>query len=443
MSASPIPPPVRTDALRSVYGNAAVLLGGKGFSAVASVATLALAARALGIENFGLLVLVNTFALAVADIAKFQTWQLILQYGQGALERNDRTGFQPVLRFALGLDLLSGLAGLLAALAVIALAWPWLNWPAELRGSAALYMLSIPLLVPGTPLGLLRALDRFDLLAIRSGLGALLRLAGTALGWWLGLGIDGFLAIWFATTLASLLLSASAAYGLLRARSLLGDWRWRESGFTPAIPGIWRFVWQNNLNLSLGVASTHLFTLMVGSLVGSAGAGLFHVARQLADGIGKAGDLIVAALYPQLVRLREQADHTAMRRMAWRLSLACGAVASLLLLLVAPFAETLLGWVMGATPEGGARFAVLLCAAAVVRLWALPFEPLLISTGRIATASAVRALLLAVQLPLCYALSLRHGLDGAALSALLLALLGLALQLAPLLRRTHTQGTPA
>lgn len=442
MSAHPITPPARSDALRSVYGNAAVLLGGKGFNAVATVATLALAARALGVETFGLLVLVNTFALAVADLAKFQTWQLILQYGQGALERDERAGFQPVLRFALGLDLLSGLAGLIAALAAIAFAWPWLNWPPELRGSAALYMLSIPLLVPGTPLGLLRALDRFDLLAIRSGLGALLRLAGTALGWWLGLGIDGFLAIWFATTLASLLLSASAAHGLLRARGLLGEWRWRGR-FTPAIPGIWRFVWQNNLNLSLGVASTHLFTLMVGSLVGSASAGLFHVARQLADGIGKAGDLIVAALYPQLVRLREQADHTAMRRMAWRLSLACGAVASLLLLLVAPFAETLLGWVMGVTPEGGARFAVLLCAAAVVRLWALPFEPLLISTGRIATASAVRALLLAVQLPLCYTLSVRHGIDGAALSALLLALLGLALQLAPLLRHPHPQGTPA
>lgn len=423
--------------MRAVYGNAAVLLGGKGFSALANVATLALAARALGLESFGLLVLVSTFAIAVADLAKFQTWQLILQYGQAALERGDRAGFQPILRFSVGLDLISGLLGVLVALAVIALAWPWLNWPEALRGPAALYMSVILFLVPGTPLGLLRALDRFDLLAIRSGLGALLRLLGATLGWWLELGLGGFLLIWHLSSLLSLLLSASAAARLLDERGQLDGLRWREPAWAPAIPGIWRFVWQNNLNLSLGVASTHLFTLMVGGLVGSAAAGLFHVGRQLADGIGKAGDLIVAALYPQLVRLREQADRAAMRRMAWRLSLACGAVATGLLLLVSPFAAPLLGWVMGTMPADGGRFVLLLCAAAVVRLWALPFEPLLISTGRIGTASAARAAVLGLQIPLCYVLSVRHGLDGAAVAALAVALAGLLLQLAPLLRESR------
>lgn len=429
-------------ALRSVYANAGVLLGGKGFNALLSVATLALAARALGIEKFGLLILVSTFANAVADIAKFQTWQLLLQYGQAPLERGEREGFLPVLRFAMVLDLLSGLLGLLLALAVIALAWPWLNWPTELRLPAALYMSSILFLVPGTPLGLLRALDRFDLLALRSGFGALLRLLGAALGWWLGFGLLGFLAIWYLTSLLSLLLSAQAAQGLLSERGLLaGAWP-QHPGLAPPIAGIWRFVWQNNLNLSLGVASTQLYTLMVGSLIGSAGAGLFHVARSLADGIGKAGDLLVAALYPQLVRLREQADQAAMRQMAWKLSLACGAVATGLLLLIGPFAGPLLQLVTGEAPAQGARFAVLLYAAAVVRLWALPLEPLLISTGRIGIASSARAVVLLLQIPTCYLLCIRHGLDGAAVTAVLVALASLLLQALPLLKH-HSKDTRA
>lgn len=433
MKAQPANPTAVLLALRSVYSNAGVLLGGKGFNALLSVATLALAARALGMERFGLLVLINTFATAVADLAKFQTWQLLLQYGQAPLERGERDRFLPVLRFAMVLDLLSGVLGLLLALAVIALAWPWLNWPAELRLPAALYMSSILFLVPGTPLGLLRALDRFDLLALRSGFGALLRLFGAALGWWLGFGLLGFLAIWYLTSLLSLLLSAHAAQGPLRARGLLaGPWP-RHAGLAPPIPGIWRFVWQNNLNLSLGVASTQLYTLMVGSLIGSAAAGLFHVARSLADGIGKAGDLLVAALYPQLVRLREQSDHLAMRRMAWKLSLVCGAVATGLLLLVAPFAGPLLGLVLGEAPAQGSLFAVLLYLAAVVRLWALPLEPLLISTGRIGIASSARAVVLLIQIPSCYLLCNRYGLDGAAITAVLVALASLVLQALPLL----------
>ena len=371
--------------LKGVFGNAALLMGGKGFNAVVMLGTTALAARALGLETFGALVLITSFAQAAADIAKFQTWQVLLQYGQGALERGDHEPFQSVLRFSVLLDVLSAALSVLLAVTAVWLAWPWLGWPEPLRSAATLYMLSAAFIVPGTPLGVLRATNRFDLLAIRSGGGALLRFVGAVLGWWLGWGIEAFLWLWALTNAGSLLMSAQASERVLSARGLLTGWQWRQGPLTPAIEGIWRFVWHNNANLSLGVASTQLFTLMVGALVGTGEAGLFHVGRQLADTFSKAGDLLVAALYPELIRLREGADMAGLRRAALRISLATGAVATVLLLVVSGFANPLLAWVLGA-PVTSALFAVLLSAAAVVRLWGLPLEPLLISTGRIGVA---------------------------------------------------------
>jgi len=419
--------------LSGVFANAGLLMGGKGFNAVIMLATLALAARSLGVEIFGALVLITTFAQAAADIAKFQTWQVLLQYGQSPLLRGDVGCFQPVLRFSVLLDALSGAFAVLGSLLTVYFAWPWLGWPEHLRSAALWYMSSVLFLVPGTPLGVLRATNRFDLLALRSGVAALLRLLGVLLAAWQGWGIEVFLLIWYITSAASLLLSMQAAQSVLARRGLLQGWHWWRGRLTPEIPGLWRFVWRNNLNLSLGVASTQLFVLMVGSLVGTAEAGLFHVGRQLAEGLSKAGDLLVAALYPELVRLREGADIRGLRRAVLRVSMVSGGIATVLLLLLSGFAGTLLEWLLGAPVASGA-FAVWLCAAAVVRLWALPLEPLLISTNRIGVALRARFWMLLVQIPTGYWLTKHYGLLGAATVAVLVAVLGLVLLAFPLWR---------
>src|SRR3546814_10331883 len=71
--------------LRRMAANTLVLLGGKAVGGLLSLATMALAVRALGLEGYGVLVLIHTFAVAVASVGKFQSWQAVLRYGAPAL----------------------------------------------------------------------------------------------------------------------------------------------------------------------------------------------------------------------------------------------------------------------------------------------------------------------------------------------------------------------
>src|SRR5919199_6761956 len=98
---------------RSLLKNSSYLAVSRVVAAIASVATLSLAAHALGLLLFGGLILIDSYARAVSGIAKFQSWQLIVRYGGRALG-GDAEGFKASTGFAFALDVVSGLAGMIA-----------------------------------------------------------------------------------------------------------------------------------------------------------------------------------------------------------------------------------------------------------------------------------------------------------------------------------------
>src|SRR5947207_4285636 len=70
---------------RSLLKNSSYLAASRVVAAIASVATISLAAHALGVLMFGALILVTSYAKAASGLSKFQSWQLIVRYGGRAL----------------------------------------------------------------------------------------------------------------------------------------------------------------------------------------------------------------------------------------------------------------------------------------------------------------------------------------------------------------------
>lgn len=418
---------------RRVLRNTAKLLGGRAVNAVLSLACMALAARALGVEGFGLLVLIHAFAQLVSDVAKFQSWQTVLQYGAEPLAQGRTSDLQRVVRFTAALDAASGLAGAVLA-AIIALAvGERLGWQPAQAPVAAAYMVSVLFLAPAAPRGLLRLFDRFDILAGQAVAASMVRLLGCGLGYAIGAPLEFFLLVWAAGSLAGFVLVTVGAWRELRRRGLLQDFAWRAP-WTIGVPGAWRFAWLTNLNATLGVAFTHVVTLMVGALLGPAEAGLWRVGRQIADAIAKPAKLLSPALYPELARLRTARGEATMWRLASRIALTAGAVGAVLFALSAFAGAPLLRLIMGAGFEAAAGVMTWQVAAAVIGLLALPLEPMVISLGRAGAAVRVRMVVtvgFAVLLPPAVQ---SYGLHGAgAMLVLASAALGLGM-LTPLLR---------
>lgn len=427
--------------LRRMFANAGILLGGKGFNAVFSMGAMAVAARALGVEQFGILVLIHTFTQAIGEIAKFQSWQAVLRYGTPALVEGRTGDLQRLVRFTVLLDAGAALAGMVLS---VALAWvlgPKFGWPAALMPAAALYVTSVLFMVTATPTGILRLVDRFGVLSVQGTLGNLVRLTAGSLAWALGGGIEWFLVAWYAATVVSGTYLIHAGWKELKVRGLLEGFRWRGGGLTRGFDGIWKFVFSTNLNATLELAFTHVGTLVVGWFLGPKEAALFRVARQVGEALAKPAKLLVPAIYPELARLSAAGEHKTMRDLALRGALLAGAGASLGLGVVWLAGEWLLGLVLG--PDFIPAYPVMLwlVAAAVVGIWAFPLEPVLISSGEAGAALRARIWSSAVYLPVLLLAVQTYGLIGAGWARLFAALVILVAFLLPVVRWFRGQAT--
>src|SRR6478752_1549045 len=128
---------------RSLLKNSSYLAASRVVAAIASVATLSLAAHALGVLLFGALILIESYAKAVSGLAKFQSWQLIVRYGGRALH-GQIEDFQTSTGFAFALDAVSGIGGMLVAVAILPFIAGWVGIAQEQLWLAMLYCTLLP-----------------------------------------------------------------------------------------------------------------------------------------------------------------------------------------------------------------------------------------------------------------------------------------------------------
>lgn len=74
-----------------ILGNTGILIGSRVVNAVCSFVYVAWAAQALGLQNFGIMLLVTTFAAMVCDVTHLQSWQSLLHYGTSYFEKSSST----------------------------------------------------------------------------------------------------------------------------------------------------------------------------------------------------------------------------------------------------------------------------------------------------------------------------------------------------------------
>jgi O-antigen/teichoic acid export membrane protein len=175
--------------------NAGKLGMGRGFQAVCSLAYLGVAARCMGTEGFGALVLIHSLCPAVAQLARFQSWRFTIRFGTPALGKSSTVELHRVLNFGFALDLIGVLVGVGIYAAGFSTLARLIHLPEPVRGFALIYgVLAVTLInFGGSAMGVLRLLDRFTALAWQSTLEPLVRLGGSLLVLSLGGSLRDFL----------------------------------------------------------------------------------------------------------------------------------------------------------------------------------------------------------------------------------------------------------
>ena len=237
---------------RSLLKNSSYLGVSKAIAAVAGIATLAFAARGLRVTLLGKLILIVSYAKAASGLSKFQSWQLIVRYGGRALAGGEQEEFKASTGFAFALDVVSGIGGMILAVMLLPFVGQWFGITDQHLWLAMLYCTLLPTMGAATPVGVLRALDRFDLISWQASSYPIARAVLAGIAFASGAPIEAYVAIWFVTDLGGDLVLWFLAWRELHRRGLL-------EGIRPtlrpeALPGAWRFAIHVNLTSSLSTA---------------------------------------------------------------------------------------------------------------------------------------------------------------------------------------------
>ena len=424
----------RDQHFRSLLKNSSYLGASQAVAAVTSLATLAFAGRSLGADLLGLLILIHAYVDATSNLAKFQSWQLVVRYGGQVLVTDDPTDFKTATSFSIGLDLISSIAGMIAAMILLPVIGPHFGIPPRYMSAALLYCTLIPTYASMTPSGVLRVLDRFDLISWQGAIQPISRAILAGIAWAADAPFMAWLAIWYVTSMGSDLYFWWMAWRQMKRRNL-------HKGVRPllrpkGLPGAWRFAIHVNLTSSLSGAWAPVSRLIVGGLLGPASAALYGIAGNFANAAQKPTDLLARAYYPEVARMDLST------KQPWKLMLRGAALAGVIGLVA------ILVMVAGGRPlivlAFGHKFVPAYAPLMVLMLMTLmgvisfPFAPMLYALDRPQAPLIARVIGTVLYFAIVAPLTWRFGLVGAA-SAFVIGYAAMFAMLAAQLRREYVR----
>lgn len=421
-----------------ILQNTGWLLTGKGVGAVLSLFYLAILTRTLGPTHFGQFTLILSTAQAIAIIVSFETWQIVVKYGQDHLREGGHDRLGRLFTFCIALDLCGATIGCLIAAAAAFLLGPHFGWSHDVAVQSVAFTAVMLLTIRSTPTGILRLFDRFDAGAIADTMIPIGRMIGAVTVWLVSPGITAFLIAWACAEL----LCAATYWGLaLRtARQRIGRWSGRR--FLKSRrenQGIISFLTATNISTTVSGASKQFVVLLIGFFAGAADAGLYRLANQLSTSLAKVSILLSRAIFSELARVQATQNAEQLRKLFHRtnkLVLIAGvAVAAIVLVLGKPLLLLLAGHEFA----GAYPLLVLLGMAAATDLAGIGYEPLIMTSGRPRLSATIKIVNMLLLFALLTFLLPWLGTKGAAIAVLTAAITGF-LMMGTAARRSIRQG---
>jgi O-antigen/teichoic acid export membrane protein len=403
--------------MHRVLGNFWILIRGRGAAAIMAFGATALMARALGPVEFGLVVLIHTYAMLIRALLDFGTADAIVRFGVPAHDASDNHTLGKLLKVCRRIDKQASItAALLAWLAA-----PFVG-PAIGMDSQHVLMLmaySTVLLTPGagSAAGLLRLNDRFDIGGRQMTIAPSIRFLGVLIAWGLAAPLETFLAVWGAAYVGEnvyLLWQAKHKYRVQIKQALAGvslkDASLKD--FDGLRHFIWVTYWQSNIDL----LPKHLTTLLVGHLLGPAEAGLLRLAKEIASALSRPALLIRQVVFTDLTRAWNEGS-ASFDVVAYRTAILGGALGMVFVALSYFFGAYLLGGLLGAEYIAAKDVLTWMLLAATLDLATSPLLSGLYAMGHAMKTLRITLVSTAIYLLMFVFLTRELGLIGAGLAA--------------------------
>lgn len=302
--------------------NVTHLAGGKAVSAGLGFVSLALMARVLGPSGLGIVAIIESYCRLIDQVLRVETWQAVIRYGTQSLVDEDRRGLARLIKLCIVIDATGAVVVATVASVAVPIAAGLFEWNNEAQVLARLYAISLLFGVSSTPVGVLRLFGRFAQMAWIDPALAIARVVGLAIILLLGGGLRSVVFLLVGLVIAERVAMMCLATRAIRSAGHIDVVGATIRGWRSEFPQIATFLLATNGAVLLRKATQESDTLMVGYLIGSAGAGIYQFARRAMQTVAKTAQLLQQLIAPDLARLWAEGAFDRFARIVRRIELA-------------------------------------------------------------------------------------------------------------------------
>jgi O-antigen/teichoic acid export membrane protein len=368
--------------MKALVKNASVILGGNMFSALFSLAYMAILTRALSLDHFGIYSLMIAYVAIITRLSSFQSWQGLIHFGAHIKDENKPVLFYNLFVFGWSLELLSGIVGFSIALLIASLAPQWIG--ISQRPLIEIGIICLPLLFNwiSVPTAYFRLQQKFLPQATYQNIIVALHL----------IGFTGLWAFKVHTLLPYLVVSAASSvtgqlwffiYCISDAKKHgYSHFDYNQFKAIPThCPGIWRYMLTTNLDGIVRVGRD-LDIFIVNAILNVQATALYKIAKTLTTAMGKITGPFFQAIYPELARMVAKKEFGQMLGLMKQSSILLGSVTLTAWILFALIGEKLISIAFGALYINAYEVSLWSMAAMVVWGCAQPLSPAMMALGK-------------------------------------------------------------
>lgn len=419
----------REDAFQRLFLNTGKLLGANGIAIILGFIATALTARLLGPENYGIFALALVYQVTISRLVSFNGWQALIKYGAECLHRDDLPGLRQLIKIGFCVDIGTAVFGAGLALFLSDFVVYFLGWQQNIRPLLLLSSVTLLFSWNGTPVGLLRLYNRFEILGGIAVFSALVRLAGV--GWCLLTSQDvvGFILIYVLSTSIGQLFQTIVSLWVC-SKNGVGNFIFEPvTDISKKFPGIWDYIWTTNFHSSIRMLTREADEIFIAGLTDPLAFGLFKIAKQFSRLFSMLIDPLTQSIYPELTRLWVSGDKRIFLSIIKRTTFFVSSIAIGIWFAFVLSGNWLVVFVFGTAYRDAYSIAVVYMLALILSLSTFSIHPTMLAIGRPRVALAILMVATCVYFAVLFFLLGLMGIIGAAISYLIFYIVWIGIML--------------